>query len=145
MDNHDAIEQAIEQPKVESSEVPAKPQRRKFTSGYKLKILREADECKNGELGALLRREGLYSSMLAQWRKDRAAGVLISRSERKRGRKPNPETREYAILQKKYARLQKQMEQANAIIETQKKLCQLYGLTLLPETTEWDPSEPPES
>ena len=144
MDNPN-IEQEIEQPKVVTSEVPAKPQRRKFTTDYKLKILREADECKNGELGGLLRREGLYSSMLAQWRKDRAAGVLISRSERKRGRKPNPEAKEYARLQKKYARLQKQMEQANVIIETQKKLCQLYGLTLLPETAEWDPSEPPES
>lgn len=144
MDNPD-IEQAIEQPKVETTEVPAKPQRRTFTIEYKLKILQEADQCKNGEIGALLRREGLYSSMLTQWRKDRAAGVLISRSERKRGRKPNPEAKEYARLQKKYARLQKQMQQANAIIETQKKLCQLYGLTLLPETAEWDPSEPPES
>lgn len=144
MDNPN-IEPTIEQPEVETTEVPAKPQRRKFTTGYKLKILQEADECQNGELGALLRREGLYSSMLAQWRKDRAAGVLISRSERKRGRKPNPEAREYARLQKKYARLQKQMEQAKEIIEAQKKLCQLYGLTLLPETDEWDPSEPPES
>ena len=144
MDNTN-IEETIEQPKVETTEVPAKPQRRKFTTDYKWKVLREADECKNGELGALLRREGLYSSMLAQWRKDRAAGVLISRSERKRGRKPNPEAKAYARLRKKYARLQKQMEQANAIIEAQKKLCQLYGLTLLPETAEWDPSEPPES
>lgn len=119
MDNPD-IERAIEQPKVESTEVPAKPQRSKFTTDYKLKILREADQCKNGEIGALLRREGLYSSMLTQWRKDRAAGVLISRSERKRGRKPNPKAKEYARLQKKYARLQKQMQHANAIIETQK-------------------------
>lgn len=124
MDNQD-INQALEQPEVETTEVPAKPQRRKFTTDYKLRVLREADQCRNGELGALLRREGLYSSMLAQWRKDRAAGVLISRSERKRGRKPNPEVKAYAHLQKKYARLQKQMEQANAIIETQKKLCQL--------------------
>jgi len=139
------IDETPEQPRVETTEVPAKPQRRKFTTEYKLKVLRDADQCKNGELGILLRREGLYSSVLAQWRKDRAAGVLISRRERQRGRKPNPEARAYAILQKKYARLQKQMSQANAIIETQKKLCQLYGLTLLPETAEWDPSELPES
>jgi hypothetical protein len=71
MDNPN-IEPMMEQPEVETTEVPAKPKRRKFTIGYKLMILQEADECQNGELGAPLRREGLYSSMLAQWRKDRA-------------------------------------------------------------------------
>ena len=67
-------------------EVPAKARRRKFTAAYKLDILKQADACsKLGEIGALLRREGLYSSLLSKWREQRAAGALAALSPKKRG------------------------------------------------------------
>lgn len=103
--------------------VPSK--RRQFTVTDKLRILDEIDRCKPGQIGAVLRREGLYSSHLANWRRQRAAGQLGSR----RGRKADPQGAELAALRREKERLQAELEQARLIIEVQKKVCQLFGLS----------------
>ena len=114
-----------------SPEVPEKATRRRFTRAYKEQILAEADQCTDsGELGELLRREGLYSSTLARWRRERTAGTLESR---KRGRKPNPnkkETQELAKLKRDNARLTERLRQAELIIEVQKKVSEMMGIKL---------------
>ncbi len=110
-------------------EVLAKPRRRTFTAKYKLKILAEADGCSQpGEIGRLLRREGLYSSHLSKWRDQREAGALAALTPKKRGRKPrpvNPQARRVAELERENARLRRKLEKAEMIIEVQKKLSQL--------------------
>jgi transposase len=103
-------------------EVAPKAQRRRFPAGYKRRILAEADACGYGELGALLRREGLYHSNLATWRRERDAGTLTNK---KRGPRPNPEAAEMKRLQQENNRLKRKLEQAEAIIEAQKKLAAL--------------------
>ena len=111
-------------------ELVERPRRRTFTAKYKLKVLGEADVCtKPGEIGALLRREGLYSSHLTMWRREREAGALAALG-RRRGRKARltPEQRRIAVLEAKNARLERELEQARAIIGVQKKLCTLLGL-----------------
>jgi transposase-like protein len=101
-------------------------QRRQFTAAYKQAILAEADRCRRpGEVGALLRREGLYSSHLTRWRVQWRAGQL---EPRKRGRKANPQATEVARLERENARLQVQLERAELVIDAQKKLCQLFNL-----------------
>jgi len=100
--------------------------RRQFTAAYKQVILEEADRCRRpGEVGALLRREGLYSSHLTRWRVQLHAGQL---EPRKRGRKANPQATEVARLQRENAHLQVQLERAELVIDAQKKLCQLFNL-----------------
>ncbi len=110
-------------------EVPEKARRRKFTAAYKLDILAQADACSEpGEIGALLRREGLYSSLLAKWRSQRAAGALAALSPKKRGRKPrrvDPQAKRVVQLERENARLREKLEKAEIIIEVQKKLSQL--------------------
>ncbi|GMV31380.1 MAG: hypothetical protein AMXMBFR59_35050 [Rhodanobacteraceae bacterium] len=111
-------------------EVRAVAKRRQFSAAYKLSVLQEADRCTNpGAVGALLRREGLYSSHLATWRREREAGALAALA-RRRGRKAtlSAEQRRIAQLQARNARLARELEQARAIIEVQKKLCTLLGL-----------------
>ena len=113
-------------------EVPAKATRRRFTAEYKLRILREADELRErGEgLGALLRREGLYSSHLSDWRRAAEAGSLRALAK-KRGRKRDPEAaakRELRRLERENERLRKQLEKAELIIEVQKKVQRLLDL-----------------
>jgi len=112
-------------------EVPEKARRRRFTATYKLKILEEADRCsESGEIGALLRREGLYSSLLSKWREQREAGVLAGLTPKKRGRKPKPVDRQSARvteLERENARLREQLEKAHTIIDVQKKLSQLLS------------------
>ncbi len=107
-------------------EVPAKARRRTFTAKYKLEILEGADGCsKPGEIGSLLRREGLYSSHLSKWRDQREAGALAGLTPKKRGRKPrpvDPQARRVAELERENARLRHKLEQAETIIEVQKKL-----------------------
>jgi transposase-like protein len=114
-------------------EVPAKAQRRRFTAKYKRDILREADACREpGALGALLRREGLYSSHLASWRKQRNAGELAGLAPKKRGRKavpPDPRDRQIAEQRREIGRLTARAERAEALVEVQKKLAQLLGTT----------------
>jgi transposase-like protein len=110
------------------SEVIVRPTLRRFTAEYKLRILQEADHCPRGEVGALLRREGLYSSHLTDWRRQRAKGALKGLAPQKRGRKPDPQAAEIARLKRENERLQEQLKQAELIIDVQKKVSQLLGL-----------------
>lgn len=107
-------------------EVNAQSKRRRFTSKYKLSILEQADQCTGfGEIGALLRREGLYSSHLSTWRRLRREGTLQGLAPHKRGPKGNPnaaQTREIAVLQKQVTKLQGELSKAHTIIDVQKKL-----------------------
>ena len=111
---------------VPEPEVLDRPRRRRFTAEYKLRILRELDECtKPGEKGAVLRREGLYSSLTSDWRRKREAGELQALEPRKRGRPAeprNPLSPAVAQLQRDNARLQEELRKARLIIEVQKKL-----------------------
>ena len=111
-------------------EAVPKAKRRKFSAEYKRRILEEADNCTaSGQIGALLRREGLYSSHLSTWRRQRNRGVVKGLSPKKRGRKRKDELeREVTRLQRENERLQASLEQAEMIIEVQKKLSRLLGL-----------------
>lgn len=112
-------------------EVVPKAERRRFTAAYKLRILEEADACTQpGQIGALLRREGLYSSHLDRWRKLRRKGQLAALTPESRGRKPpTPAQEELARLQQENKRLRARLEQAELVIDVQKKLSRLLGLT----------------
>ena len=113
-------------------EVAATAKRRQFSSKEKRRILAAADRCAEaGAIGALLRREGIYSSQLATWRRQRAASERVALEPRKRGRKVDPgiaESRQVAELTKDNARLRRKLAQAHTIIDVQKKLCTLLGL-----------------
>ena len=110
--------------------VPAH-QRRRFSAAYKQRLLEEADRCTEpGEVGALLRREGLYSSHPTRWRAQRRAGQLESQP---RGRRADAQAGELKRLQRENERLKAQLERAELIIDAQKKLCQLLNLPSLPE------------
>ncbi len=103
--------------------------RRTFSAQYKLRILQEADACAHGQLGALLRREGLYYSHIKDWREQRDAGALDAFSK-KRGRKKtvkNPLAVENARLEKQNRRLEEELRKARIIIEYQKKMADLLG------------------
>jgi transposase len=110
-----------------SEEVVARPTRRRFTAEYKLRILQEADHCGTGEVGALLRREGLYSSHLTHWRQQRAAGDLAALASKRRGPKVDPQAVELARLQRELAKLQAKLARADLIIDAQKKLLVLLN------------------
>ena len=110
-------------------EVVPRAKRGHFTAEYKLRILAEAEECQEpGQIGALLRREGLYSSHLTRWRQLRAAGELQALGSQKRGRKAVSQVEEVALLRQENERLRAQLEQAELVIDVQKKLWQLLGL-----------------
>jgi transposase-like protein len=115
-------------------EVLAKPVRRRFTVEYKRRILKEADSCKGtGEVGALLRREGLYSSHLSAWRAARDRGELAGSAPRKRGPAPTPiDPRDKRImeLERENRKLAKRAERAEALVEVQKKVSELLGIQL---------------
>ena len=116
-----------------TTEVAPKAKRRSFTAAYKQQILQEADTCHQpGQLGALLRREGLYSSHLTCWRRQRERGELATK---KRGQKANPQAQEVTRLQRQNERLQTKLAQAETIIEVQKKLCTLFGLPVADSPT----------
>lgn len=118
--------------RVPDPEVVPKAKRRQFTAEYKLRIVREADACTEpGQIGSLLRREGLYSSYLSTWRRQREEGQLQALSSKKRGRKgQDPSAEELAQLQRENERLRARLEQAEIIIDVQKKLSKLLGLTM---------------
>ena len=124
--------------------VPEKPVRRRFTAEYKLRILREADRCTQpGQLGALLRREGLYSSHLTAWRQQRDKGTLAGLTPKRRGRKPNPDAAlvaENERLRRQTERLAEKLRQAEAIMDIQKKLSEILGIPLPPN--DYSGSEP---
>jgi transposase-like protein len=115
-------------------EVVAKAERRRFTAEYKRKVLREADQCKQpGEIGALLRREGLYWSNLTNWRKQRERGELAGLSANKRGpqrREKNPLAERVRELERDNARLQRRAERAEGLVELQKKVSEILGIEL---------------
>ena len=120
-------------------EVRPKAKHRHFTSEYKKRILDEADACTTStQRGALVRREGLYSSHLTTWRRQRTQGALDGLAPKKRGPKANPLATENARLQHEIERLQSQLQRAETIIEVQKKLSQLLGLS----TEATPPDEP---
>jgi len=121
---------------VPNPEVLAKPTRRRFTAEYKLRILQEAESQREpGAIGALLRREGLYSTHLSAWRRERERGALETLRARRRGRKPDPTQglrQQIAELAAEKTRLQERLRQAEAIIAAQKKLSEILGLAGTP-------------
>ena len=119
-------------------EVPAKAQRRRCTAEYRLRILKQADACKRpGELGALLRREGLYSSHLANWRRQREQGALRDMRGRRRGpATPRPIDPRVKQLEAENRRLQRKLQRAETIIALQKKVAEILEIPLTPLATD---------
>lgn len=121
-------------PRDPDPEVTAKAKRRRFSAQYKLRILREADAAAQvGGIGELLRREGLYSSHLSTWRRERERGELEGLAAKKRGRKADPDkalAQENERLARENARLEQRLAQAEAIIEIQKKVSSILGIPL---------------
>ena len=118
------------EPQVPNSEVVEHAHRRCFMASYKMRILHEADDCAPGQLGALLRREGLYSSHLAKWRQLRDHGGLAALAAPRRGR-PARDASELALarLRQENERLTRRLSAAEAVIDIQKKVSALLGLT----------------
>ena len=123
-------------------EVQAKPARRQFTAEYKQRILEEVDGYRGkGQVGALLRREGLYSSHLSNWRRLREKGSLASLKPKRRGRKRKPNdaaSQELKRLQRENRRLTERLRQAETIIGVQKKICEMLGIATPPNEIEID-------
>ncbi len=117
-----------------SPEVPEKPVRRRFAVEYKIKLVAEADACtETGQLGELLRREGLYSSHLSTWRRQRDEGALAGLTPKRRGRKAktkNPLADNVAQLQRENQRLKEKLRQAELIIDVQKKVSPMLSIPL---------------
>jgi transposase len=122
--------------------VTSKAKRRRFTAEYKRKVLQEADACtESGQVGALLRREGLYSSHLTTWRQARERGELEGLAPKKRGPKaqePNPLAKELEASRREVARLKAENAKLQIICDVQKKVSLLLGVTLptIPEDDE---------
>jgi transposase len=133
MSNGSAALQVVTPIAPPDPEVPERAARRRFTAEYKLRMLRQADACTGtGELGALLRREGLYSSHLTTWRRQREQGSLAALSPQKRGRPavpPSPLARRVAELERENARLTQRLQQAETIIAVQKNLSEALGIS----------------
>ena len=123
-----------------STEVPERPVRRRFSTPYKLRILAETDRCTEmGQIGELLRREGLYSSQLSTWRKQRKEGVLAGLAPKRRGRKAkpkNPLADEVAKLQRENQRLKTNLRKAELVIDVQKKVSQMLDIPLTTDDSE---------
>ena len=133
---------AVAVPQVTETEVMAKAKRRSFTAEYKKRILEEADRAlasgETGAVGALLRREGLFSSNLVEWRRARDRGELAGLTPRKRGRpkkEADPRDEEIALLKRELARKEARLQTAELIIEAQKKVSAILGIQL-PEPPE---------
>lgn len=119
---------------VPETEVMAKPKRRHFTAREKLEFLKRADACtKPGELGALLRSEGIYSSSLSSWRRARDLGEFNALSPKKRGPKatvPDARDKRIADLERALVRADARTKKAEALVELQKKISELLGIQL---------------
>jgi len=127
-----SVERHVEAGAVDP-EVSAKAQRRRFPAEYRLRILKEAESCKKpGELGALLRREGLYSSHLITWRQQRERGALAGMRATKRGPKARPVDPRVKQLEAENRRLQRKLQRAETIITLQKKVAEILGIPLKP-------------
>ena len=113
-------------------EVQSRATRRGFTAEYKLRIIAEADACRApGEVGALLRREGIYSSHLSSWRERHRKGALTALSDVHRGPKaPSAESRENERLRKELARSNRRLKRAELLLEIQKKVSEVLGIPL---------------
>jgi len=117
--------------KMPSTEVVAKAKRRHYSAEYKRRILQELDNSQGeGKIGAVLRREGIYSSHLTIWRRQRASGELGGLAEQKRGPKPDQQTVELGRLQSENERLRERLRQAELIIDVQKKVSELLGMQI---------------
>jgi len=130
---------------VPDPELAERPRRRRFGAEYKLRVLREAEACtRKGEIGALLRREGLYTSHLTAWRKQRDAGALEGLTPRKRGpRSASPEQVENERLRRALDRTQADLETARRVIEVQGNVSALLEDLLAPKSaTETDAATP---
>jgi transposase-like protein len=127
-------------PAAATPELSARPRRRTFTAKDKLRILADADRAAEiGGIGAILRREGIYSSALTDWRRQRDAGAFSALGPARRGPKTveaNPLAAEVALLQKDNARLTLRLARAEAIIGLQKKVAELLGIPLAPNGDE---------
>ena len=122
----------VEMPVTQANvQVVAKPRRRTYPAEYKRRILKEVEACTMpGSVGALLRREGLYSSLLVEWRRARGRGELAALAPRKRGRKPmpvDPRDRTIAELERQLAQMTGRAERAEILVDTQKNLAALLG------------------
>ena len=119
------------------TEVVSKAKRRQHSAEYKMRILRELDECaRKGEGGAILRREGLYSSLISKWREQREQGSLNGLGGHRRGPKVDPNAAELVRLQRENKRLKEKLERAELIIDVQKKVARLIGETPPPPNEE---------
>lgn len=136
-----AVREAAGSGAPERATSPERPKRRSFTAEYKLRIVREADAAvasgMEGAVGELLRREGLYSSHLTEWRRQRETGEIAGLAAKKRGRKSqrNPLADEVARLQRENERMKAELAKANTVIDVQRKVAALLGETV-PEPTE---------
>jgi transposase-like protein len=125
-------------PGVPDPAVEAKPQRRRFTAEYKVRILREVERTKeSGEVGAILRREGLYSSLLTAWRRDRDRVAKTGLAARKRGPKAKVVDPKIKQLEREIAKLRRRNERVELMLSIQKKASELLGIPLNPH----DPDE----
>jgi transposase len=116
---------------IPDPEVMEKPKRRRFSSEYKLRIVREADSCKgDGDVGALLRREGLYFSTLSNWRRQRDEIVRKGLAGVRRGRKAKKQDPRIKELERENAQLRLRLKKAETILEIQKKASELLGISL---------------
>lgn len=137
-----AVREAARSGVPERATSPDRPKRRRFAAEYKLRIVREADAAAasgvEGAVGELLRREGLYSSHLAEWRRQRESGELAGLAAKKRGRKShkNPLADELAKAQRELERMKQELAKANIVIDVQKKVAALLGQTLAEPTEE---------
>ena len=122
-------------PTAADPEISDRPRRRIFTAAEKVRILKEADQAAGTGIGALLRRHGLYSSALSEWRRQRDAGTLGALAPARRGPKShptNPLSAELAGARRDIVQLRHRLQRAEAIIEVQKKLADLLGIPLVP-------------
>ena len=130
-----SLSAAVVVPEVEVTEKAA---RRRFSLEYKRRVLKEADACGAGEIGALLRREGLYSSHLSVWRSARERGETAGLTPKKRGPKAtpsDPRDRKIVELERETRRLKSRLERAEALVDLQKKVSMILGI-VLPESDE---------
>lgn len=135
-DKLEAIEPSVQRP---DPEVLERPTRRHYSARYKLRMLEETDGLGEGQIGAFLRREGLYWSMLSTWRRQREEGTLAGLEPRSRGRKASPtaspEARRVRELEKEVSDLERRLNQALLVLDVQKKVLSLCGLAAADEKT----------
>jgi len=129
---------------VPDPELVERPRRRRFSAEYKLRVVREADACSRpGEIGALLRREGLYSSLLTEWRRARDRGALVALAPKRRGpRGASPEWVELGVLRRRLERTQADLETARRVIEVQGNVSALLEELLAKGASETDDGQP---